>query len=190
MHKYVRLARMTKHTIGFEERIPQARKTTGRKTEREHTLRSSARIIPSARIICSSANAMSKVTKIDIKKEILDVRPGVPYLKFAIRDQMNMIMKEGSVAPSVMTLKEKIYFIRQVYNPETGLKEAYAVEESDDKMFRDLIAVSNGYIEERISKGIQDFREHFLVYDIPRIEAGIYAGIKKLSWWKRLFNKF
>lgn len=132
-----------------------------------------------------------KVTKIDIKKEVMDVRPGSPYIKFSVKDLLRaMVVNQEDITPQMTTIDEVTYYIRQVFNPETLQKDLYAVKQDEDGMFRDLVAVSMGYIEQRIEKARERWLEDMLYRDIPEAKAQEVKRIKNLPFWKRLFNSF
>ncbi len=134
---------------------------------------------------------MREVIKVDITKELIAVQDHQPYIDYADREPVNLIAKMGEMPPAIsMESKRKRYGIRQVYNPETRSKTLYAVLEDDDKIFRELVAVSIGYIEQEVAKAREKLwgeMEHIV---IPRELAAQKNRIKNLPWYKRLFNYY
>ena len=131
-----------------------------------------------------------------IEKEEREIERRAPIWREAIPMQMHITaLKEGELPDEYhQTYREKLYERMTLFNPETREQKDYYVNVDDRHLWNDLVRVSDGFINSQISKGINDFRENFLDTEVPRMESrGYYkavAAIKKLPWYKRLFNSF
>ena len=86
------------------------------------------------------------------------------------------IQKQGGVPISeVNETFEKIrYNLKKIKNPETKEVINYFVKTGDEKLFSDLINVSDIFINEKIEKSIMEFREEFSRFDIPRMKTDYF----------------
>ena len=130
-----------------------------------------------------------KGIKIDIKKEEIDVPFGDYYEEQ--HQRIEAIFKEGEF-PTAQDFSAKMFIYRpmKIHNEETGNDTIYFVHTDDSRLFRDLIHVSEGFIQKLIDEAINKCKNKFYYFDTPRIENGIKTQIKHLPWYKRLFNKF
>ena len=120
-----------------------------------------------------------KAIKIDIKKEIIEIRDLSPYT-VATPQEIGIATACNANANETFRFKEDTYFPRKFYNNFTNSFEVYLVKQDESNMFKDLLELQNDYIKELISK------EEKVYYD------GIREGknsIRSLPWYKRLFNK-
>lgn len=131
-----------------------------------------------------------KVKKVDIKTELLDVPENQPYLKVAIRPQITAFLKEGEYIPDQVSFKEKTYLFRKVKNQITKDIDIYAVEVNEDKLFTDLVEITQGFVEEEVERALDKERKYCAFELLPKTKWEERQRIKKLSWYKRLFNKF
>jgi len=124
-----------------------------------------------------------KCIKVDIKQEVLDV-DNSPYFYFARvdKDMPKMLLDEASFPAEKVTFRKDLYRVFKVYNPYSKEKTVnYLLKENDKGLLDILLKVENDVIDNIINDKIGIFKE------LARMEV---ENIKKLPWWKRLFNKF
>lgn len=133
-----------------------------------------------------------KVIKVDIKKEFLEIPDRsrvwreVEYPRGTAK-----LMRIGEEAPPEMiTVTETVYEVMQVCeDSKTKELKNYLVKIDDQKMFRELVDISETVVQRRIGEVLEEFRINYLE-EKDEIVADTEARLKKLAWWKRLFNKF
>ncbi len=132
--------------------------------------------------------------------DTVDVPDRQPYYREAVREQMmayNQAWKDGEFSSMPVTMQEITYERMSLMNPETKLRENFFVNVNERKLWEQLVAVSDGFINRKIEEGVQKFRETFLMWDLPKLEESAYkrgiiaagARFKALPWYKRLFYK-
>lgn len=132
-----------------------------------------------------------KVIKIDISKEFLDMepRPSVDFMK--LDDCPQQYAKEGAAFTGLpMGAIKETYLWQRVRTRFDDEERNYLVKVDDKNLFQELIQVGN-----EIS-----FKWELEIRQEAKAEGymnGRYTGaknaresIRRLSWWKRLFNKF
>ncbi len=130
--------------------------------------------------------------------ETRDIPDRAPYYREAVREQMmayREALKDGEYPNLPVTMNEITYERMDLMNPETKLREHFYVNVNERRLWEQLVAVSDGFINNKIEEGVQRFRDQFLTWDLPKIERkhyerGIHAGanrFKALPWYKRLF---
>lgn len=127
-----------------------------------------------------------KITIIDIKKEIRDFEK--------MKQQMNKLeyenlcfktLEDGS-SPACETVQAeyKTYFLEKIYDNVNG-DRYYYVQKDDNKIFNDLLMINTKDINSKIEDSKQEVRE--TIQEELHLQKN---NIKRLSWWKRLFNEF
>jgi hypothetical protein len=130
--------------------------------------------------------------------ETRDVPDRTPYYREAVYDQAAayvQTIKDGQYPDMQTTFHDITYERMNLVNPETKLVEHFYVNVNERKLWEQLVAVSDGFINSAIERGIQKFRDDFFNYDIPKIEErnwkrGVYDTGKRfmaIPWYKRLF---
>ncbi len=130
-----------------------------------------------------------KVQKIDIKSELMEVKDNTPYIKFAVREQINALAKDGEYPNEYASFREKTYLIQKVNNPEAKETEYFAVETDERGLFDKLISISNNLLEQKIIKALDEERFIFRTRHIPDAILREGQRIRKLPWYSRLLNK-
>ena len=131
-----------------------------------------------------------KVKKVDIKITNINVSDNLPYLMVAKfpEDYPTEILNDLSRPPMETINVETItYPILTMYHPKKGY---YKMAVQDKELFDELMEFQKGrlaHIKDE-SRRIGYDSGHKEGYNTGYIEAA--KKIKKLSWWKRLFNKF
>jgi hypothetical protein len=137
-----------------------------------------------------------KVEKIDIKKEVLDIPRGKEYMDFIERREMSSLMcKDGEIPPYIeMTANKVRYLVQKVFQPrprrENGVKpfaedKYYLVKIDDRDLFNELLEIRDSLLNELVDKKTNYYRE--LIVEELDYQKG---RIKRLPWYKRLFNMF
>ena len=131
-----------------------------------------------------------KVEKIDIKKELLDVPDNRDRVDFIEREPLSAYMiKEGEMPPNIeMSASKKTYLIQRVGHFKKIIKN-YLVAIDDRELFNELIQITDDLLNRAVDKKT-DFWKDRLVEELDRQKWEIKRQIKKLSWYRRLFNKF
>lgn len=124
-----------------------------------------------------------------IESDVIDVPSDMQIYYEAERPRMDVWMKEGSETTQSVTVKENAYQRFYVFDNTEQDSNTYFVKLDDRKIFNDLVKVSSYSVDEKVRKAEWAKTEMFLE-EIPRIEANIKSSIKKLSWYRRLFNDF
>lgn len=128
-------------------------------------------------------------TLIDITKKEIDLRDGQDCYKVAdIPANWYRVAKEGEEFNQTVSLNERSYWVRKVYDEIRGVRY-YLVQMSDDKLFEDLLAVDRGALSEFARKKLDEQKE-FLMGEFEYKKRVLIQSIKNLPWYKRLFNKF
>lgn len=135
----------------------------------------------------------------NIETELKDIENS-NYYREAIPVQSSVVLfKDGEYPPtSFQDYREKTYQRTSLINPETNERKEYFVNVDDRSLWNEIVKVSDGFINSAIDKGIQRFRDQFLDYELPDIEETWFnkgkkaekKRIKKVSWYKRLLNRF
>lgn len=120
-----------------------------------------------------------KAIKVNIEKE--EVGYWGPTFREAKIPPLQVLAKGSPLDVSTVTCEEVIYDMAEVWNPETKEKEIFYVKTNDKKMFDSLIRVTDSFIKEQVYK---------LFGKYERSEEAIKDLIRKLPWYKRLFNRF
>ena len=130
--------------------------------------------------------------------ETRDVPDRQPYYREAVREQVQaytQAMKDGEFPDMPVTMNEITYERMDLMNPETKLREHFYVNVNERRLWEQLVAVSDGFINSKIADGVRVEREHFWDYDVPKIQRnswekgvrGAASRFKALPWYKRLF---
>jgi len=127
-----------------------------------------------------------------IETEIQDIEDR-DFYRETITKPLSVIVSDMSELGTA-NFTDQIYRRMDIINPENNVRKHYFVPVNDCELWEELISVSEGFINSRIERGIQKFKDGFYIWDIPKIEqdAGYRAiqQVKELSWWRRLFKKF
>ena len=122
-----------------------------------------------------------KVEKIIIHKELLDIPENTRTMHYAIREP---IMTEFDV------VKEEVFEVRQWKDNFGDIDEIrtinYLVKVNDFKLFDVLAKIEQTDVENMEHR----WKGEFMMWKAPIIRQQVRDDIKKLKWWKRLFNKF
>lgn len=114
---------------------------------------------------------------IEIKKELIETDQ--PIYRVINYKPINEIMSEGADIGQFTTTAENItYVLKSVSNGYE--KRNYFVRENDQKIFNDLLAISDGDIKKNFYKGERRGKLYML---------NLFIGFLKLPWYKRLFVK-
>ena len=129
-----------------------------------------------------------KVTKIDIKKEVMEIE-NKPYLDFIEYGPIKMeVLNEGEIPTSSITNTAKRYIVQKV--KQGGKEPENLLIPIDERgLFETFLDISNNLLEALISKRVEYLNEEF-AKDMQRNTVETYTRIKKLPFWKRLFNNF
>ncbi len=130
-----------------------------------------------------------------IETEVKELPDRKPYYREAVYSPLNIMATVGEYATTQVSAEEINYERMRLVNPETREESNYFVKLDDRKLWNDIVAVSDGFINSKIERGIQDFKDEFLKYEIPQIEQSAWKrGVKDcgnrfkaLPWYKRLF---
>jgi len=132
-----------------------------------------------------------KVQLVEIKKEWIDYdeKSGPCYKRTILpKDYAFQVFQEGADAPPAYSqYEDEVFEIQKV--KEGGKTRYYFVKIDDRDLFRDLIEISNSKIDLYVRKKSDE------IIRVSRLtrEQGVDSEnrrIKKLPWWKRLFNRF
>ena len=134
-----------------------------------------------------------EVIKIDIKKTVMDlVNPEKVYKERILVG----LPTDDLLAPSAMMYEEVNYQVEEVVDSE-GKSKYFMVQVDDRKMFLDLVNISNAEVDIRIQKALEErerdvyIEKKHVVYTVEMLtEYNTILKIKKLPWYKRLFNNF
>lgn len=135
-----------------------------------------------------------------IETEIRDVPNNSPVYREAVPVGVSITaINEGEVPPeSYISQKEVTYTRSSIVNPETYERKEYFVKTDEQGMWDELLKVSDSFINSKIEKGIREFRDTFLRFDLPQIEESRYKSgfrdgynsVKKLPLWRRILNLY
>ena len=113
---------------------------------------------------------------------MVEILPASPvFREVDLGNQKSIPRTEGAAIPSDLRQYTEIcYQVREVR--AFGSKKYYVVKIGEDGILEDLLAIQESEI-----KKVQDeaFKEGVWTGECTEIDR-----IKKLPWWKRLFNKF
>jgi len=131
-----------------------------------------------------------EVTKIDIKKEKIEIKDDENHVSMIRLNSISKIIDKNSILDySVDAVKDEYKVIK--INDRHTIKK-YLVKVNEIDLFNLLLDVNRNnienYIKEQIDIVIKESEEK-----IERLKIGHKANIKnikKLIWYKRLFNKF
>lgn len=138
---------------------------------------------------------MKAVIVKEIKTEVRELEDRKPYFREAIMPELGAYMTLGEFPTMDITMTEITYERMRLMNPETREETNYFVKLDDRKLFGELIKVSDGFINSKIEKGIQRFKDDWLIHDLPEVERRNWEkGVKDarlrfkaLPWYHRLF---
>ena len=134
-----------------------------------------------------------KVEKIDIKKELMEIPNGRSSMDFIVFDSplgnYTEIKPEESVA-TTLSPNQKIerYIVRRLRNGDKPYKDML-IKVGEIGLFEELIQIGNDQLNEIVAKKTESIlRTSERKYELLLKKK--ISEIKKLPWWKRLFNKF
>lgn len=127
-----------------------------------------------------------KACKIEIKQTWVELE--YPIYREAVRDKIEAHFMEEGKMPDVgtFTVKELTYYPVKVYEVGKFETTTYLVKQDEQKIFRDLMTVQSETVNDAIREAV-DKKWQLLYYEI---RGKAHQEIKKISWYKRLFNKF
>lgn len=115
-----------------------------------------------------------KVTKIDICKKVMDVdRQEMHFAKIP-----NRLIDLGNLSDvERVNVERETYRVYKVFVPNEGIKN-YLVKVDEIGLFNELLEISTGTLANRDS-------------EVGKIvKDSVVSAIKRLPWYRRLFNKF
>lgn len=139
-----------------------------------------------------------KILKIDIKKQEVDVPDNFnSFEETLFSPTAPIILDDGIELPPGLThtIRYKVAEVKSF----TGDKQYYAVKINDANLFVDLLTVAaEQYITiEEHNKRLEMFKQiivdetrNKVTEETEKIVKVCKSDIKKLAWWKRLFNLF
>ena len=121
-----------------------------------------------------------EITKIDIKKELLNIEPR-QILRIAKRSGISAMCLKEDEEPSdiAITFDEDTYELKEV-RWGNGESKKYYVKIDDRKIFNELIEISSAHLETEFRKGKKMG---------TLIALTEYIDFLSLPWYKRLFCK-
>jgi len=123
-----------------------------------------------------------KVTKIEIKKTLLDLPEGTPIYREAVRNRLEVAYKEGEdISQIPVTAKDLTYDIQKIYSHEGGY-EYFAVLLGEDQLFQKLLEISNQKVEQLKDK----CREFGFKEGLEEGKKEWARKIKLTSFWWRI----
>lgn len=85
---------------------------------------------------------------------------------------------------------ETNYEKRVLENPETKEIKYYFVKVEDKEFLNDLVRVSYGFLNERIKKSVDNFKEDFYTFEVPKMKESWYEfgreSVRRFSFFKKL----
>lgn len=128
-----------------------------------------------------------KVIKIDIKKEVIDAPPSAKFLRYRTVTPLNtqILISDQSQLGSFEQKHDK-YTIMRLKFPDWPEVKNFAVKVDEENLFHDLLNVRTGFIRQEVEKELTKELEVELAFTKDRV----IKGIKRLPWYKRLFNQF
>ena len=129
-----------------------------------------------------------KVTIIDVIKEVKDFdKPRKILQKAEHRYRPTQILDENTdpndIPDEQGTLKT--YELEEICD-NTNSNRLYYVQKDDNEIFNDLLLINSQNINDKIDEKVKIIREIILIEELSAQKE----NIKKLSKWRRLFNKF
>ena len=138
-----------------------------------------------------------KVEKIEIKKELMEIPDHQYYVDFAVIPPITAMafIKEGEVPTENLTGQKITYQVERVKFPGEDIRN-YLVRMDDKKLFNDLIKITDNILEAAVKEKTEkyvsqvEFTRKQAIEEIRMANYRVATRIKKLPWWKRLFNQF
>lgn len=136
---------------------------------------------------------------IDIKKELRNIPDNRDVWSVVERPGLTSMVMDVGTTPDYMVTSSRIDYLRmRIKHPEKEELLNYFVRADDRGLFNDLIAVSNGFMEEKLTKefekglviGRTDLWSEVQTEIVPTALKKQRNKIKSLSWYDRLFKKF
>lgn len=125
------------------------------------------------------------VIKIDITKEDLEIPDGKGYMDFALTSPLSAKLRSEGVDFTISeTIQKKSYEVQKVSHDRKEIIN-YLIPIDDRRLFTDLVQITDDRINDLVNKKTERFAE-ILDEELWRQKS----RIKKLSWYKRLLNKF
>jgi len=129
-----------------------------------------------------------KIEKIDIKKELIEIPDGIPYMDFVERpDLSQMVLKDGQIPTQEISTTRKRYEVQKVHHNYEGTKN-YLVSVDERGLFQDLIKTTDSCLERLVEKRTEFYQREIENWQYKFESQKEY--IKSLPFYKRLFNKF
>lgn len=129
-----------------------------------------------------------KVTIIDIVKEVKDFNKPRKFLQKAeYRYKPTQILDEN-VDPNDVPDEQgtlKTYELEEICDNANG-NRSYYVQKDDNEIFNDLLLINTQNINDKIDEKVKIIKETILAEELSAQKE----NIKKMSSWRRLFNKF
>lgn len=116
------------------------------------------------------------------EQDFPDHRPDFKRIKYT--GLANMVFKDDEFPTAPAQFEEEVFNLHKVYDGISTVKN-YFVRYDQNGMFSELVSISEDTIQKRINKEL-GMRED-MIYEA---EEKLIMKIKKLPWYKRLFNKF
>jgi len=128
------------------------------------------------------------VTKILINKEEVEVEDGGYFSEFLFSPFMPVMLDDGQVLPPGQRYEIK-YRVAFVESSLTGEKKYYGIRIGNEGIFQDLIKITDEQIKDKIDEAVTKDRK---ITRMAHVKATFETirQIKKLPWYRRLFNKF
>jgi hypothetical protein len=116
------------------------------------------------------------------EQEFPDQRPDFKRLKYT--GLANMAFKDGELPTAPAQFEEEVFNLHKVYDGVSTVRN-YFVRYDQKGMFSELVSISEDTIQKRINKELGMRKD--MIYEA---EEKLVMKIKKLPWYKRLFNRF
>lgn len=123
---------------------------------------------------------MECIKIVKIEKQIIDLPPGMVsnYTEAVVPPLSARAIHEGvGIGPMALEVK-KIHYVHQRVRDRDGYSAHYLVPVDDQKVFRELVMVSQSVMDDRLKEewkaAVKCTKEY----------------IRSLPWWDRLFKQF
>ena len=127
-----------------------------------------------------------KIEKIDITKTLIDIPENRDRMDFVQREPLSAFsIPEGQIPLSAMMSATKKTYLVQKVGYDIDKAKSYLVSVDEREIFNDLISITDTLFNRAVEKKTEHYRD---LIGVELYEQR--AGIKRLPFWRRLFNRF
>jgi len=140
-----------------------------------------------------------KIIKIDIQKTpwfLEKPKEDLRLLKLKDERAFTRLPEDGAILEEFVEYEYIRYLVEEVVRPD-GRSEFFLVPVDDRNMFIDLINMSKAAVKRIVQQAVEEKNKYWIarnnyLINTTRTAANYNTKVKirRLSWWKRLFNQF